>query len=502
MKSGLKKITNWRKFSGLLSGALALGAVSQAVAGYKVEEIPLPPQVAPEIGGLAMNSQGELVVVTRRSGILIGQPSADPNAFNWRVFANTSFHNATGVYLLSDSEMLIPQMPELTRVQDTDGDGAADWYECVSKAWGVSGNYHETNAGPIPDGEGNWFVAVGTASHNGPTFDIVRGEFSRIGRRGRNFSAVSYKGWVVKITPDGDLIPWASGFRANNGIAMSPAGDLWVTDNQGDWRGTSPVFHVEKGNFYGHPSSLVWDPEFPGEDPLEYGIDKLDAMRTRAAVLLPQGFMCNSPAEPIFDTSGGEFGPFSGQMFVGDIAGQRVLRLMIEKVGGKYQGACVQFVDGEGLRGGNNRFVFAPDGKSLYVGQTYRGWGRPEEGLQRIVFDGEIPFEIQNIQLQKEGFVLTFTQPLDKTTAAEVSSYDVESYFYGYGHQYGSPQLDQKPLNVKQAVVSDDGTSVFVKLEGLQAKRIVEFDIPGLRSRSGDKIGHSKICYTLNQLAP
>ncbi len=488
-----------------IAGAACLAALSWgsiAEPAYRVEEIPLPPQVAPEVGGLAFNSKGELVVVTRRSGILIGSPNEDPNNFSWRVFANTSFHNATGVLLLSDDEMLIPQMPELTRVKDTDGDGAADWYECVSKAWGVSGNYHETNGGPVPDGEGNWFVAIGTASHNGPTFDIVRGEYSKIGRRGRNFSAVAYKGWVVKITPEGNLIPWASGFRANNGIAMSPEGDLWVTDNQGDWRGTSPVFHVEEGNFYGHPSSLVWDPSFPGEDPLEYCVEKLEELRTRAAVLLPQGFMCNSPAEPIFDTTEGKFGPFAGQMFVGDIAGQRILRLMIEKVGGKYQGACVQFVDGEGLRGGNNRLVFAPDGKSLYVGQTYRGWGRPEEGLQRIVFDGKNPFEMHEIHLQKEGFVLSFTEPVDKAVAMNPESYDVQSYYYNYGPQYGSSQMDKIDLEIAQIAVAADGQSVFVKLKGLEAKRLVEFNIPSMKSVSGEPIAHSKICYTLNQLAP
>lgn len=469
---------------------------------YEVQEVLLPVGVSPEIGGLAFNSRGELVVLTRRSGILIGKPHVDPAQFEWRTFSEHSMHNPMGLLLESDHQLLIPQMAELTRVSDSDGDGEADEYEAVSTAWGVSGNYHETNAGPVPDGRGNWFVAIGTASHNGPTFDYVRGEFSRIGRRGRNYSAVSYKGWVVKITPNGDLIPWASGFRANNGIAMSPSGDLWVTDNQGDWRGTSPLYHVQKGHFYGHPSSLVWDDTFfPNNgDPLEFGVDRLNAMRTPAAVQLPHGLVCNSPAEPVFDTTGGKFGPFAGQMFLGDIAGRRIVRVMLEKVDGVYQGACVFLVEQSGLRGGNNRFAFSPSGDTLYVGQTYRGWGAPEEGLQRIVWKGVVPMEIQKMSLTQSGFDLTFTKPLSPQAATDASRFNVQSYRYGYGHQYGSPQLYKKEEVVQALSLSKDGRSVSLQLDGVQSGRIYQVDLGNMFSSDGLPVINTMICYTVNRL--
>ena len=270
---------------------------------------------------------------------------------------------------------------------------------------------------------------------------------------------------------------------------------------RGDWRGTSPIFHIEKGNFYGHPSSLVWDEKFYSRhgDPLNHPIAELDEMRTPAAVALPQGMVCNSPAEPIFDTTGGAFGPFTGQMFVGDIAGQRILRVMLDKVNGEYQGAVSYFIDRSGLRGGNNRFVWSPDGGSLYVGQTYRGWGRPAEGLQRIVYNGHAPMDVHEIHLTKTGFNISFTRPLDPNTAV-ADNLKVQSYYYEYGHKYGSPQMDKRELEVTSLKLAADNKSIEIEVTPLHAKRIVQIDFDGIAAPDGHPLINPMLCYTLNQL--
>ena len=87
-------------FSQALAGfALVFPYVSQAVEMppeyYEVQEIPLPVEVAPEIGGLKFNSKGELIVLTRRSGILIAKPHQDPNQFQWRTFTAVSYTHLT-----------------------------------------------------------------------------------------------------------------------------------------------------------------------------------------------------------------------------------------------------------------------------------------------------------------------------------------------------------------------------------------------------------------------
>ena len=67
----------------------------------------------------------------------------------------------------------------------------------------------------------------------------------------------------------------ASGFRSPNGIGFDAGGRLLITDNQGDWRPTSPLYDVKEGGFYGHPASLVWEKDWDGRDPL--AIDRVSA---------------------------------------------------------------------------------------------------------------------------------------------------------------------------------------------------------------------------------
>ena len=66
----------------------------------------------------------------------------------------------------------------------------------------------------------------------------------------------------------------------HNGIYQDSAGRLWCGDNQGDWKATTPLYLIKKGNFYGHPSSLVWDKDWPKDkDPLLTYRNDLDALQ-------------------------------------------------------------------------------------------------------------------------------------------------------------------------------------------------------------------------------
>src|SRR5690606_23256689 len=181
---------------------------------------------------------------------------------------------------------------------------------------------------------------------------------------------------------------------------------------------------------YGHPASLVWQEGWTDVNPFYMPVDELNKMRTRAIVLFPQGIMANSPAQPLCDTTGGKFGPYAGQLLVGEMNHERIVRVMLESVDGELQGACIPFIDGNGLRMGNNRLAFAPDG-SLWVGQTDHGWAGAE-GLQRIVYTGETPMDLYTMSLTPTGFDLVFTQPVDEEAAMNRTNYQLRHYFYDY----------------------------------------------------------------------
>lgn len=471
---------------------------------YTVESIQMPAGLTAETGGITFLPDGRLVACFIRGEVMIYNPKTK----EWKLFAE-GLHEPLGILAVSDSEFIIMQRPELTRVKDTDGDGQADVYEKVTDDFGLSGNYHEFNYGPVKDKEGNLFISLNTASPGGNVKPKIRGEFNPLGRDNQPglyemFSVVPNRGWVMKVTPDGKIQPYASGLRSPNGLGFDQQGNLFVTDNQSDWVETSTLYHIKEGNFYGHPASLVWTKDWKRGNPFTIPINELDSMRTKAAVLFPQGIMANSPSQPLCDLTEGKFGPFAGQLFIGEMNRDRIVRVMLEKVGGEFQGACIPFIDGQGLRKGNNRLAFAPDG-SLWVGQITFGWGG-DYGIQRIVYNGKQPTDIYTMNLTAKGFDLTFTQPLDKISALNLNNYKFRHYYYKYQRKpinEGadlSTQQDLQNVQVKSIKVSADKKKVSIILEDLKPGYIYELKLGDIRSSEGKPLDNKLICYTLNNL--
>lgn len=467
---------------------------------YQVEDIKLPDGVPPEVGAIDFASDGSLFVVLRRGDVLRAMPTADPGGFQWRLFAS-GFHNGCGIDAVSASKIRVTQMADMLEVEDVDGDGKADRFMRFASGWGLSGNYHETNS-LTRDGEGGYFLAIGTASHNGPVFRQVLGDYSAAGRRGRNFSAVKWRGWVLHADTTGNLTPWASGFRMHNGIYQDPDGNLWSGDNQGDWKAATPLYHIEKGNFYGHPSSLVWDPKWEGKDPLAHYRDHMDeynADRTRPAVELPHKEINRSAGEPFELPRDGSFGPFAGQLLVPDNNGTRISRVMLEKVNGKFQGAVTHFINSKELRSGNHRLRFSPDGKQLYLGQTVRGWGKPAEGLQRVTWLGGVPFDIASMKITKKGFSLDFTKDIPEALA-DAKSWKFSSFILQPTWQYGSPHSDKRSHAIGK-ITRRGARGVEIELENLSAGRVYHLELGEMKSADdASPLQNRNFYYTANEL--
>lgn len=460
---------------------------------YTVETIETPEGLTVETGGLDFLPDGRLVASFRRGEVMF----YDPVNKSWSLFAK-GLQDPLGVTAISNEEVLVAQRAELTRLVDTDGDGAADLYETITDKFGLSGNYVEFTYGPEIDSKGNYYISLNTASQFAGVRDILRGEFSPYGRKGRMYSAVPYRGWVLKVKPDGTTIPWASGLRSPNGLELDDEDNLFVPDNQGDWLGTSKLYHVEKGHFYGHPPSLVWEEGFEDVDPLELPVPVLDKMRTKAAIQFPHGFFVNSPTQPLIDRTGGKFGPFTGQMFLGEMNHERIVRVMLEKVQGKFQGATVSFIDSTGLNLGNNRLAFSPDG-DLWVGQTNQGWPGAR-GIQKISWNGVIPMEVHTMSLTKTGFDLTFTKPVDPEAALDPDNYTFLRYYYKYHQRYGSPRHGEERIGVESVRISDDRKTITLTLEKLEPDFIYDLTIANIASGDGDSLVHNRLFYTLNYL--
>lgn len=477
---------------------VACSSAPEPGEAYVVEDIETPEGLASQVGALEFLPNGKLIAAFTRGEIM----TYDTATKMWHLFAE-GLHDPLGIHVVSNDEVLVMQLPELTRLKDTDGDGVADLYENVTDAFGITGNYHEFNYGPEMDSEGNLYIALNSSSSGGKMRDEVRGTVNFEGRDGETgnrqmFSTVPYRGWVMKLTKDGTLHPVASGFRSPNGLVVDDADNVFVTDNQGDWVGTSPLFHVEPGKFYGHPGGLVWTPGWNRGSPFKLPLDTLDSMRTRPVVYFPHGIMANSPSQPVLDRTGGKFGPFEGQLFIGEMNRERIVRVMLEKVNGKFQGACIPFLDSLGLRKGNNRLAFAPDG-SLWVGQNAHGW-LGDVGIQRIVFTGKQPVDVHTMRLTTDGFELKFTQPMQDTAALNPENYQFSRYYYLYHSKYGSPQQELERVPVARVELSDDRKTVTLHLASLKPGFIYELNLGDLQSKWGQPIRSRLVCYTVNEL--
>jgi hypothetical protein len=441
---------------------------------YVLETIETPKGVVFEVGGMGFWPDGTLVCCTRRGDIWTLKEKT------WKRFA-FGLHEPLGLWPGAVGEVWCVQRPELTRVVDENGDGEADLYETVSAGWGLSGHYHEFAFGPVRDKEGNFWGTLNVDFWNA----AVGG------------ARAKWRGWSFKVTPKGEFVPWSTGLRSPDGMGFSPEGDFFVTDNQGDYLGTSPLYHITEGAFHGHPAGLGWDKTFEGE-PFKTPLADLKKRRKPPAFLFPHGILGHSPTQPIWDTTGGKFGPFQNHLFVGDQTQSFIVRVVLEKVNGEWQGAGFPFRAGQ--QSGNHRLAWAPDG-SLWIGQTDRGWdsvGGKGWGLQKLTWTGKLPAEMSAVSLTDDGFEVTFTTPVDAKAAADPASWSMQHFHYNYWQTYGSPQVANTPVAVKGATLSDDGRKVRLVLPGLVEGEIYELRAKGVRTAEGQPLLHDVAYYTLN----
>jgi len=459
---------------------------------YRLIPYEIPKAIMLEAGGIQLMPNGKLAVSTRRGEIwMVDQPFADPPVnVKWTRFAH-GLHEVLGL-AERDGWLYATQRGEVTRMKDTSGDGRADLFETVNDGWHINGDYHEYAFGSKFDRDGNLWVVL-----------CLTGSFS---------SEVKYRGWCVRITPDGKLIPTCSGIRSPGGIGMNAEGEMFYTDNQGPWNGTCELKHLIPGKFVGHPGGFRWYdlPEVQaamGPRPKEP--ESGSRFMTEAAkipeyepptILLPYTKMGKSASGVVCDLSEGKFGPFARQMFVGDQSDSTVMRCFLEKVDGHYQGACFRFREGFGS--GTLAMEMMPDG-SMFVGGTNRGWGSrgPKPGaLERLVWTGKVPFEIHEMRAKSDGFELTFTQPVDPAAAGDLKSYTMSSYTYIYQAAYGSPEVDQSTPAITAAIVAPDHKSVYLKVDGLKIGNVHELSARGVRSHEGLPLLHHEAFYTLNRI--
>lgn len=448
-----------------------------ATPGFTMESIPTP-FAGCRPSDIVFSDDGMMYATAMTQGQVwraTVPPVGKPDQIRWQRHA-AGLHHPIGLAIV-DGRLYVSHKPEITELIDHDGDGKVDQYRTVASGWGLSPGWHEYCFGLAVDPQKNLWFALNTGrfwTHPGT-------EMVAPGR---------WRGSIMRVTHQTEkLEAVANGCRVPNGITQGPDGGIFFTDNQGDWIQACKLAHVVPGRFYGHPETQK-DMLDTGEYPSGLSAVWLPYDKSRDA-------HSRSTSGPVFDATKGKFGPFAGQLFVGDVgygANEGIMRIALEKVDGEYQGACFRFVDGQPL--GCERMRFGPDNQLYMASLT--------SGLTRMAFDGKTPLAIHSIQIrpQAKGFVLHLTKSLKQGTKIDPAQFSIKQFHYLYTGDYGSPKANEKAVSVEAAELSPDGKSITLSfpVETYPIGMVYEFNVGSLSSASGEKLVQPQAWYTVHRI--
>jgi hypothetical protein len=438
--------------------------------GYRAIAYPRPKTASGEDrvmpGALAVHPRdGRVFVSSLKTGELfvLHDPTGDGRKARFDNYTRGLFQEAFSMLAEADA-LYVLHRRNLTRLADTDGDGVADRFDRVAA---------------LPHGIADTYdYAYGLVRDTGGAFVLSYAPYANTHLPG--------SGSALRLVAGQQPKEIAFGFRNPLGWCRGPDGEIFFTDNQGEWVATNKLCHIVEGRFYGFPNPA----------------QKQHAARPRGKTTLwvPYAW-AKSINGVIHDDTGGKFGPFAGQLFLAELMfGGGIIRAGLEKVNGEYQGACFPFW-GTGLMGPLT-LAFDPQGR-LWVGSiTEPGWmAQPDRGaLYRIDFTGQVPFEMTSIHVRPRGFRIVFTEPVSPPTARDPASYHIEHYRYEYTGAYGSPELDRTRLAIERLELSPDGRSVELLTAPLVKERVYMIQAGGVRSAKGEALVHPAGAYTLNEV--
>ena len=341
---------------------------------------------------------------------------------------------AAGLYqplglVVQDGKIILGGNDQITRLHDNNGDGEADFYECLTNDYPTTGG-HDFATSLQQDDQGRLYWA--TAS--------------------RDFG-------LTRLDENGEVKSLGNGLRNSNGIGVSPDGSITLaTVQEGSWAPATAIFNVGDGSFHGHRG--------PQKNRGKFGYD------------LPQCFVPrgvdNSAGEIVFLPDDRRLGPLAGKAVGSSYGyGQHYLVLR-EELNGMVQGGIVP-LPGE-FNTGACRWSFNQNDGNLYVAGTegWQSYGRENGGLQRLRFTGRhLPLPI-DFETRHNGLIIHCNTQISSESVTKANVF-CQQWNYLFSGGYGSPEYSVKdegrqghdPVEVKSVHLLPNGKSVFLEIPQL-----------------------------------
>jgi mono/diheme cytochrome c family protein len=379
----------------------------------------------------------------------------------------------------------------LLRLYDRDGDGHAERTEVLASGWGYTPDYHDWAVGLEKDRQGNYYIALPCQQDNrSPEAAYLRGQGLKLA--------------VRQPTSDDPhryaIDPFCGGLRFPMGLAINRDGALFATDNQGNYNPFNELNHLQAGKRYGFINKLEQSPDF--KPPLTPPAIDIPHPWTRSVNGIA---FLDTPAELRKRLGRDLFGAHEGHLIGCEYDSRQLVRMSLEQVEGVYQGAVYPFTaptddKQEPLQGPISCGV-SPAGDLVIGNIRDSGWGagRNVGSLVRLRPTGDLPPGIAEVHAMPDGFTIEFTTPIDRSLAADKSSYAVESYTRVSTPAYGGPDVDRKPATIRHIEVAPDARQVTLTLDALRENYVYEIRTVNLAPAS-DLFHPSEAHYTLRRV--
>lgn len=281
------------------------------------------------------------------------------------------------------------------------------------------------------------------------------------------------------------------------GMALNAAGELFVTDNQGNYNPFNELNFVQPGKHYGFVNKGAQKP------------DKL----TPPAIDIPHPWtrsvngICFLTTPKQLQAAGktNHFGPLEGHLVGCEYDTRRLIRMSLQKVNGNYQGCSYPLTVSttpEESPLGPICCEVSPAGELVVGNLRDSGWGAGNNigEVIRIQIDpAKLGHGLAEMRATKTGFELDFFQPVDKPLATDVANYSLSSYRRESTPAYGGNDIDRRTERVVTAELSEDKKRVTLTVNDLRAGHNYELRLKSLAT-DGAAFHPAEAHYTLRSL--
>jgi hypothetical protein len=458
------------------------GEPVEIAPGFLGERLPLSGQIMPS--GLSWRPDGRLVFATLKGQVFEALDTDQDGSEDRLALLADGLPTPYGVHADPD-HVDVSVKYALLRLWN------GGRVQTVASGWGYTPDYHDWVVGLPRNERGEYFLGIPCQQDQ------------------RSPAAARFHGNVLRLTPrqatadDPRLFalkPLSAGHRFPMGLALDRTGELFVTDNQGNYNPFNELNHVRPGVHFGFINALDRDKPAPPLTPPAIDIPHPWTRSVNGICFL------DTPKELRARLGRDGFGPLEGHLIGCEYDTRRLVRLSLQRVGDTFQGAAypLSIPPQDPARGFLGPVVCAvsPRGE-LHVGSIRdSGWGAGNNIGEiiriRIELD-KLPCGIAEVRATPDGFTIDFFQPVDQELAGRTDSFLIQSYRRESTPAYGGPDRDRRTEQVLGATVAEDARRVTLKLAELRPGFVYEFQLKNLAPR-GAEFHPAEAHYTLRAI--